>query len=84
MSHPSIMEMEEYASLREEFKHTPESNKHPRIQDLTSFSAVISSLGDDATKIALKKCIRYNRYLELRVLVAPYLYDKLLKHGIKP
>lgn len=83
MSQPSIMEMEEYASLREEFKHIPESNRHPRVQDLSSFSAVISSL-DEPTKLALHKCIRYNRYLELRALIASYLYDKLIINGITP
>jgi len=84
MSQLSLLDMQEYAKLREEFNFVCESNKHPRAYDLSVFSAVMASVTEPSIKVAFDKCVRYNRYLELRTMIAPYLYDTLLRHGITP
>jgi hypothetical protein len=85
MSQPSLIEMQEYEKLREEFKLSSESGKHPRACDISVFSSVMKDIpATDMLRIAFEKCVRYNRYLELRTMIAPYLYDLLLKNGIKP
>lgn len=80
----SLIEIQEYQKLHEEFKYTVESSKHPRVVDIGNFTSVMSMIPkDDMIRLAFDKCVRYNRYLELRTLCAPYFYDLLLKNGIK-
>lgn len=80
----SLIELQEYTKLYEEFKYTAEGTKHPRVVDISQFAAVMSTVAkDDMIRVAFDKCVRYNRYLELRTLCAPYFYDLLVKNGIK-
>lgn len=81
----SLIEIEEYKTLFEEFKYTAEGTKHPRVVDVSQFSAVMAAVPkNDMIRVAFDKCVRYNRYLELRTLCAPYFYDLLIQHGIAP
>ena len=84
MSQPTLLDMQEYVKLREEFQFVSESSKHPRAHDLSVFSAVMMSVTEPSVRVAFDKCVRYNRYLELRTMIAPYLYTKLLNNGIVP
>ena len=80
----SIVEIHEYQKLYEEFKYTVEGSKHPRVSDIGTFATVMACVPkDDMLRVAFDKCVRYNRYLELRTLCAPYFYDLLVKNGIK-
>lgn len=80
----SLIELQEYETLYQEFKYTAENSKHPRVCDIGVFSAVMACVPkDDMLRLAFDKCARYNRYLELRTLCAPYFYDLLAKNGIK-
>lgn len=81
----SIVELQEYETLYEEFKYSAESSKHPRVCDLSQFAPVMAIIPKtDMVRLAFDKCVRYNRYLELRTLCAPYFYGLLIKNGIKP
>lgn len=81
----SLIELQEYETLYEEFKYSAEGSKHPRVCDLSQFAAVIAIIPKtDMIRLAFDKCVRYNRYLELRTLCAPYFYALLIKNGIKP
>lgn len=85
MSIPTVIEMQEYEKLRAEFHLTPEATNHPKLLDLNQFRPLLTGLSnDEPLRIVYERCIRYNRYLELRILAAPHFYDLLLKNGIKP
>lgn len=84
MSQPTQFEIAEYEVLYAEFKQYTESSKAPHFTDMATFMPVINSMAkDDPCRVRCMQMIRYNRYLELRTLLAPYFYELLLKNGIK-
>lgn len=85
MSAITLVEMQEYEKLHGEFHLMAEGTSHPRVKDFESFRALLTGIGnDEPLRLVFERCVRYNRYLELRILAAPYFYDLLLKNGIKP
>ncbi len=85
MCQPTLMEMTEYDTLRAEFHGHAESSKHPHLSGVGNLRVVVQDLDKkDPVRLQYERIIRYDRYLELRMMCAPYFYDLLLKHGVKP
>lgn len=85
MTQPSLIEMVEYNDLRKEFRLCVEASKHPHLSGMSHLRVAIEDLGKaDPVRMQYERLIRYDRYLELRMMCAPYFYDLLEKHGITP
>ncbi len=69
----------------EEYKGYAEGSKHPHQMNLGGLKPIIDSLPKtDEMRKLYEQVMRYDRYLELRMLCAPYFYALLLKHGVTP